>query len=150
MSGTPMHPFPGRRAHAAERGPSRWLSSEWGISLLALVLAVLVWAVVWRRISDSPDAPLMVKLDLRTSPGFAAFYEGEVPLKLAGPRGEIEEAIVKLGSPYTLIVNVPDLETGDDDGVPYMVLEYLEGSDLSEVLKMQGTIGVSDAVERIS
>ncbi|MBW2523787.1 MAG: serine/threonine protein kinase, partial [Deltaproteobacteria bacterium] len=38
---------------------------------------------------------------------------------------------------------------GTEAGFPYMVLEYLEGSDLSEVLKMQGTIGVPEAVEHI-
>ncbi len=38
------------------------------------------------------------------------------------------------------------LDVGTHDGSPYMVMEYLEGSDLSQVLEKRGPLPVEDAV----
>jgi serine/threonine-protein kinase len=53
-------------------------------------------------------------------------------------------ALVRLRSEH--VARVIDVgETGD--GVPFMVMEYLEGSDLSEVVHQRGKLPVKDAVE---
>ena len=93
--------------------PGRWFASEWGMAILALVLALLVWAVVWREIS-AQDEPFEVRLNLETSPGFAAFYEGRVVLTLKGPRGEIDDARRTLSTPPILNVRLPDLAPKED------------------------------------
>lgn len=93
--------------------PGRWFASEWGLAILALVLALLVWAVVWREIADQ-DEPFEVRFRLETSGGFTAFYEGKVDLKLQGPRGEIEAARRSLPTPPVLNVRLPDLAPGED------------------------------------
>jgi serine/threonine protein kinase len=43
------------------------------------------------------------------------------------------------------VVRVTDVDTRDD-GVPYMVMEYLEGTDFSDLRKQKGTLGVAEAV----
>jgi serine/threonine-protein kinase len=43
------------------------------------------------------------------------------------------------------VVRVTDVDTRDD-GVPYMVMEYLDGIDFSDLRKQKGTFGVADAV----
>jgi hypothetical protein len=103
--------LPGERSTGPR--PGRWFASEWGLAILALVLALLVWAVVWREIS-AQDQPFEVRLDLETSPRFTAFYDGRVELSLQGPRGEIEDARRALASPPVLNVRLPDLAPGED------------------------------------
>ncbi len=103
--------FEGRRATGPR--PGRWFASEWGLAILALVLALLVWAVVWREIAK-PDEPFRVELALRTPPGFTAYYEGDLELTLQGPRGEKDDARRVLGTPPVLLVRLPDLAVGED------------------------------------
>ena len=100
--------------HAVDRGlpghglgPARWLASEWGLALLALVLAVLVWAVVWGKISKPREIDLVDGLEIRVPKGFVAFHEGTVRLKLNGPRSELEEAAQQIGR--RLVVHLEDL-----------------------------------------
>jgi serine/threonine protein kinase len=55
-------------------------------------------------------------------------------------------AAVRLKS--THVARVFDVGT-TDDGLPYIVMELLEGSDLCDVLEQHGSIGVADAVDFI-
>lgn len=89
---------------------SRWHTGEWGLAFLALVLAVLVWAVMWGRISDTDE--VMAKLEPRTSRQFVAYYDGEVRILLQGPRSELEEARQRLGG--RLVRNIDDLPPGKE------------------------------------
>ena len=42
------------------------------------------------------------------------------------------------------------IDSGElDSGDPYMVMEHLEGSDLSQVLRLHGAIGIKEAVEYV-
>ncbi len=43
------------------------------------------------------------------------------------------------------VVRVTDVDTRED-GVPYMVMEYLDGVDFSDLRKQRGTLGVTEAV----
>src|SRR5581483_8144261 len=53
-------------------------------------------------------------------------------------------AAVKIKSEHVARVSdVGELQ----NGAPYMVMEYLEGSDLSEVLKQRGRLPVEEAVQ---
>jgi serine/threonine-protein kinase len=54
------------------------------------------------------------------------------------------QAAVKLKSEY--VARVSDVGTADN-GTPYMVMEYLEGHDLGELLKQRGVLPVQWAVE---
>jgi serine/threonine-protein kinase len=54
------------------------------------------------------------------------------------------QAAVKLKSEY--VARVSDVGTSDN-GTPYMVMEYLEGHDLGELLKQRGVLPVQWAVE---
>lgn len=105
-------PLTGRADAPTSRGqgPFRWLASEWGIALLALVLAFLVWAVVWGNISD--PAEITVRLEPHTSSRFVAFHDGNARVLLQGPRAELEEARQKIGD--ALVVNLADLPPGKD------------------------------------
>src|SRR4051812_28659530 len=55
-------------------------------------------------------------------------------------------AAVKIKSEH--VARVIDVGTLDN-GAPYMVMEYLEGGDLSRVLQAQGPLPVEDAVEYV-
>ncbi|MEN9577215.1 MAG: hypothetical protein RJA70_224 [Pseudomonadota bacterium] len=48
------------------------------------------------------------------------------------------QAAVKIKSPH--VARVIDVGTMADSGSPYMVMEYLEGRDLGEVLELQGSL----------
>ncbi len=53
-------------------------------------------------------------------------------------------ALVRLRSEHvTRVLDVGEAE----DGVPFMVMEYLEGSDLSSVVQQRGALAPKDAVE---
>ncbi|APR86448.1 Serine/threonine-protein kinase pkn3 [Minicystis rosea] len=55
-------------------------------------------------------------------------------------------AAVRLKSEHvTRVLDVGELE----GGAPFMVMEYLEGSDLSQVLKKRGPLSVEDAVDYV-
>jgi serine/threonine protein kinase len=54
------------------------------------------------------------------------------------------QAAVKLKSEY--VARVSDVGTADN-GTPYMVMEFLEGHDLGELLKQRGTLPVQWAVD---
>src|SRR6266511_1188050 len=55
-------------------------------------------------------------------------------------------AAVKIKSEHVArVIDVGTLETG----APYMVMEYLEGGDLSQVLQSRGALPVEDAVEYV-
>jgi serine/threonine-protein kinase len=55
-------------------------------------------------------------------------------------------AAVKIKSEHVArVIDVGTLETG----APYMVMEYLEGGDLSQVIQAQGQLAIEDAVEYI-
>lgn len=87
--------LPPRAPPSSQAPRSRFLAGEWGLALLALVLAVLVWAVVWGKISEPSRYAVM--LEPRVPQGFVAFHEGDVEIALRGPRAELEEAGQKLG-----------------------------------------------------
>lgn len=96
------------------RGTGRWIVSEWGLAVLALILAILVWAIVWGNISKS-DSFTRVKLRPLTSARYAAYPEQtEITLLVRGPRRELEEAQARLGSPATVDVPIADLEPDED------------------------------------
>src|SRR5262249_1800653 len=55
-------------------------------------------------------------------------------------------AAVKIKSEHVArVIDVGTLETG----APYMVMEYLTGADLAQVLQSQGALSVEDAVEHV-
>jgi hypothetical protein len=110
----PPQSAPARSAPAAQR-LSRWASSEWGLRVLALVLAVLVWAVVRRAITITMDEPLRVQVRpvLQSPDRFLAFPLSTVELRLRGPRAEIEDALTEIGSPPSIFVRVEDLQPGE-------------------------------------
>jgi len=117
------------------------------MGLLALVLAVLVWAVVWRDISTQDD-PVEVRLLLETSPRFTAIYDGRVDLTLRGPRGEIERARRSLGTPPVLNVRVPDLAAGEDHREIQLTWEMISlpfPRRLVQALSLEGTGGLPAA-----
>jgi len=60
--------------------------------------------------------------------------------------GREARAAVKIKSEHVArVIDVGTLETG----APYMVMEYLDGGDLSQVLQAQGALPVEEAVEYI-
>ena len=108
-------PRPGtQRSRTCKRTPFL-PASELGLAALALILAVLVWAVMWRRISR-PEGPIEARLDLRTSERFRAYCDGTVRIRLDGPRGQTEEARDILIS-SKVVVNVDDLEPGSNNDI---------------------------------
>lgn len=99
---------------APKRGTGRWLASEWGLAVLALVLAVLVWAIVWGNISQE-DRFEKVKLRPLTSARYVAYPEqDEITLVVKGPRRELEEAQARLGSPAVVDMPIDDLSPEED------------------------------------
>jgi len=85
-----------------------WFASEWGLALIALTMAVIVWAVVWDAITVESD-PIDTQLHLQTAANNVGFYEGKAWLVLKGPRGELDEARRILGTPPTLEVAIDRL-----------------------------------------
>ena len=55
-------------------------------------------------------------------------------------------AAVKIKSEH--VARVLDVDT-TEDGVPYMVMEYLEGNDLAQEIRTRGMLDVSEAVELV-
>ena len=102
-----------RSRASARRGPAGVFATEWGLAILALVLAVLVWAVVYDTIATDTD-PLFVEIELKTSPQYVARAREKAVLELRGPRGEIDKARQALGVPPRLEARIEDLPPGKD------------------------------------
>ncbi len=96
------------------RGTGRWIASEWGLAVLALILAVLVWAIVWGNISVE-DRFEGVKVRPLTSARYVAYPEKDtIALLVKGPRRDLEEAQARLGSPATIDLPIADLEPDEE------------------------------------
>ena len=52
------------------------------------------------------------------------------------------KAVARLSHPHVVTV----IDAGEDDGTPYIVLEYVEGETLKDRIKRLGRLPVSDAV----
>ncbi|HSK93722.1 MAG TPA: Stk1 family PASTA domain-containing Ser/Thr kinase [Candidatus Angelobacter sp.] len=92
-------------------------------------------ATIWRAIDEQLDREVAVKLlrpQFSADPGFAARFKQEA--RSAG------------GLSHPNIVSVYDYGTDGADGDQYIVMELVEGRDLSTVLQERGTLSTDDAV----
>ncbi len=92
-------------------------------------------ATIWRAVDEQLDREVAVKLlrpQFSSDPGFAARFKQEA--RSAG------------GLSHPNIVSVYDYGTDGADGDQYIVMELIEGNDLSTVLRDRGTLSVDDAV----
>jgi serine/threonine-protein kinase len=91
--------------------------------------------VVYRARHRELDQPLAIKVLALNDPTVRARFEQEAKL-LARLRGEH-------------VCRVIDFSRGEDDALPYLVLEYLEGMDLATLLRSQGKQETTKAVDWI-
>jgi hypothetical protein len=114
-----LPPPPVEPAVAKPQGRTRVLhalSSDWGLRVLALVLALLLWSVVRQTIS----VEAYIYVDILPRPYSPAQFEAyavvrdRIPVKLRGPQGEIDAARASLGNPATIEVRARDLQPGLD------------------------------------
>jgi serine/threonine-protein kinase len=92
-------------------------------------------ATIWRAIDEQLDREVAVKLlrpQFSADRGFAARFKQEA--RSAG------------GLSHPNIVSVYDYGTDGADGEQYIVMELIEGRDLSAVLHERGALSVEDAV----
>jgi serine/threonine-protein kinase len=92
-------------------------------------------ATIWRAIDEQLDREVAVKLlrpQFSADPGFAARFKQEA--RAAG------------GLSHPNIVGVYDYGTDGTDGDQYIVMELVEGRDLSAILRERGSLSVDDAV----
>jgi len=92
-------------------------------------------ATIWRAIDTQLDREVAVKLlrpQFSADPGFAARFKQEA--RSAG------------GLSHPNIVSVYDYGTDGEDGEQYIVMELVEGRDLSAILHDRGALSVEDAV----
>ncbi|MEJ7804015.1 MAG: protein kinase, partial [Candidatus Limnocylindria bacterium] len=92
-------------------------------------------ATIWRAVDEQLDREVAVKLlrpQFSADAGFAARFKQEA--RSAG------------GLSHQNIVSVYDYGTDGADGEQYIVMELIEGSDLSAVLHDRGVLSVDDAV----
>ncbi len=92
-------------------------------------------ATIWRAVDEQLDREVAVKLlrpQFGSDPGFAARFKQEA--RSAG------------GLSHPNIVSVYDYGTDGADGEQYIVMELIEGRDLSTVLRDRGTLSTEDAV----
>ncbi|MGI8657460.1 MAG: Stk1 family PASTA domain-containing Ser/Thr kinase [Candidatus Limnocylindria bacterium] len=92
-------------------------------------------ATIWRAVDEQLDREVAVKLlrpQFSSDPGFAARFKQEA--RSAG------------GLSHPNIVSVYDYGTDGADGDQYIVMELVEGHDLSTALRDRGTLSVDDAV----
>ena len=92
-------------------------------------------ATIWRAVDEQLDREVAVKLlrpQFSADPGFAARFK--------------QEARSAAGLSHPNIVNVYDYGTDGADGDQYIVMELVEGRDLSGVLRERGTVSTDDAV----
>jgi eukaryotic-like serine/threonine-protein kinase len=92
-------------------------------------------ATIWRAVDEQLDREVAVKLlrpQFSSDPGFAARFKQEA--RAAG------------GLTHPNIVSVYDYGTDGTDGDQYIVMELVEGRDLSAVLQERRTLSRDDAV----
>src|SRR5687768_4023133 len=92
-------------------------------------------ATIWRAVDEQLDREVAVKLlrpQFSADPGFAARFKQEA--RSAG------------GLSHPNIVGVYDYGTDGADGDQYIVMELIEGNDLSTILRERGSLSTSDAV----
>ncbi|MGH2402034.1 MAG: Stk1 family PASTA domain-containing Ser/Thr kinase, partial [Candidatus Limnocylindria bacterium] len=92
-------------------------------------------ATIWRAVDEQLDREVAVKLlrpQFSADAGFAARFKQEA--RSAG------------GLSHPNIVSVYDYGTDGADGEQYIVMELIEGRDLSAVLHERGALSVDDAV----
>jgi eukaryotic-like serine/threonine-protein kinase len=92
-------------------------------------------ATIWRAVDEQLDREVAVKLlrpQFSADPGFAARFKQEA--RSAG------------GLSHPNIVGVYDYGTDGADGDQYIVMELIDGSDLSAILRDRGSLSVTDAV----
>ena len=92
-------------------------------------------ATIWRAVDEQLDREVAVKLlrpQFSSDPGFAARFK--------------QEARSAAGLSHPNIVNVYDYGTDGADGDQYIVMELIEGRDLSAVLRERGSVSTEDAV----
>ena len=92
-------------------------------------------ATIWRAVDEQLDREVAVKLlrpQFSADPGFAARFKQEA--RSAG------------GLSHPNIVSVYDYGTDGADGEQYIVMELVEGQDLSAILHDRGALSVEDAV----
>ena len=92
-------------------------------------------ATIWRAVDEQLDREVAVKLlrpQFSSDPGFAARFKQEA--RSAG------------GLSHPNIVGVYDYGTDGADGDQYIVMELIEGNDLSTILHDRGSLATMDAV----
>ncbi len=92
-------------------------------------------ATIWRAVDEQLDREVAVKLlrpQFSADPGFTARFKQEA--RSAG------------GLTHPNIVSVYDYGTDGADGDQYIVMELVEGRDLSAILADRGTLSTDDAV----
>ena len=92
-------------------------------------------AVIWRAVDEQLDREVAVKIlrpQFSSDPGFTARFKQEA--RSAG------------GLSHPNIVSVYDYGTDGVDGEQYIVMELIEGRDLSAVLRERGSLSLDDSV----
>ena len=92
-------------------------------------------ATIWRAIDEQLDREVAVKIlrpQFSSDPGFAARFKQEA--RAAG------------GLSHPNIVGVYDYGTDGADGEQYIVMELVDGRDLSGILRERGSLSVDDSV----
>ena len=92
-------------------------------------------ATIWRAVDEQLDREVAVKIlrpQFGSDPGFAARFKQEA--RSAG------------GLSHPNIVSVYDYGTDGTDGEQYIVMELVNGSDLSTILRERGALSTDDAV----
>ena len=92
-------------------------------------------ATIWRAIDEQLDREVAVKIlrpQFSSDPGFAARFKQEA--RSAG------------GLSHPNIVSVYDYGTDGADGEQYIVMELVDGRDLSTILRERGSLSVDDSV----
>jgi serine/threonine-protein kinase len=92
-------------------------------------------ATIWRAVDEQLDREVAVKLlrpQFSADPGFAARFKQEA--RAAG------------GLSHPNIVGVYDYGTDGADGDQYIVMELVEGRDLSAILRDRGALSIDDSV----
>ncbi len=92
-------------------------------------------ATIWRAVDEQLDREVAVKIlrpQFSSDPGFAARFKQEA--RSAG------------GLSHPNIVSVYDYGTDGADGEQYIVMELVDGRDLSTILRDRGSLSVDDSV----
>ena len=92
-------------------------------------------ATIWRAVDEQLDREVAVKIlrpQFSSDPGFAARFKQEA--RAAG------------GLSHPNIVSVYDYGTDGADGEQYIVMELVDGRDLSTILRDRGSLSIDDSV----